>query len=74
MTPLLPTPSPGLTLGAVSVAQARFDLDRRRVRFVIRAQDEIYTITGPRLLAEGYARRCKRAGWTYVTNSKGLTQ
>lgn len=68
----LPTQPHGVTLTWADRAQAREDLALRRARCVVKHGDELYALSGSRLLVDGYAKRCKGAGWTVVRDPKGI--
>lgn len=69
----LPPAPYGLTLGWASKQQAREALALRACRCVLKADDELWTVSGPLRLAEGYAKRCKRVGgYTVIFNERGV--
>lgn len=69
----LPVPPYGLTLGWVDQDAAREALALHRARCVLKAEGELWTVSGPLRLAEGYAKQCKRTqGWTVIKNCAGL--
>lgn len=71
--PQLPTQPHNVTVGWADREQAKEDLALRRVQVVLRLADDLYTLSGPVLAVDGYARSCKRlVGATVIRNIRGL--
>jgi hypothetical protein len=68
----LPLQPHGVTVTWADRNQAREDLALRRERCAVKHGDELYSVAGDYRVVDGYARRCKGAGWTVVRDPKGI--